>query len=242
MSRTAIIGGSGLDQLQSLEVTRRKVVRTPYGDPSGILKFGELFGSQFVFLPRHGMGHTIPPHKVNYRANIWALKNSNVTEIIAFAAVGGIDSELTPGSIVLPDQIIDYTWAREHTFFDGDADIVHHIDFTHPYSTPLRNRLLDAASKASIDVVDGGTYAATQGPRLETAAEVRRLEEDGATIVGMTGMPEAALARELDLHYACVAIVVNPAAGKAEAEITVESIGQWLDKGTTAALEILKHF
>lgn len=241
MTRTAIIGGSGLDRLSALKVISRKVVRTPYGDPSGMLMFGKLFNNSFAFLPRHGLGHTIPPHAVNYRANIWALKSEGVSRIVAFAAVGGIADALSPGSIVIPDQLIDYTHCRDHTFFDGQTDSVHHVDFTEPYAESLRRQLLDAGKKLGLKVVDHGTYAATQGPRLETAAEILRLEQDGATIVGMTGMPEAALARELAIDYACVAIVVNPAAGKSTAQISMNDIGDHLEQGTTSALELLRY-
>ncbi len=242
MNTTAIIGGSGLDTIEKLEVKKRTVVRTPYGDPSGIVISGKLFGSSYVFLPRHGAGHTIPPHKVNYRANIWALKNYGVNRIIAFAAVGGIDESLVPGSIVIPDQLIDYTWGRDHTFFDGESDNVHHIDFTEPYSSVLRRRLILAANKSSIQVVQKGTYAATQGPRFETPAEIDKLERDGASIVGMTGMPETALAKELAIDYACIAIVVNPAAGRGNESITLETIQKHLLTGARKALEILKNY
>lgn len=241
MTKTGIIGGSGLDRLASLTMTSREAVPTPYGDPSGVLTSGKLCDKEVVFLPRHGMAHTIPPHAVNYRANIWALKSAGVSRIVAFAAVGGIRADCVPGVIVLPDQLIDYTWAREHTFFDGDTDHVHHIDFTDPYSKSLRKRLLRSAEVAAIEVVDGGTYAATQGPRLETAAEILRLERDGATIVGMTGMPEASLARELGIDYACVAIVVNPAAGKAAEVINMEDIQGHLQTGVDQALRLLEN-
>jgi len=180
----AIIGGTGFDQIKSLEVIDRKVVRTPYGDPSGVVVTGKLGRKSFVFLPRHGISHSIPPHRVNYRANLWALKESGVTKVIAFAAVGGISASLIPGTIVVPDQLIDYTSGREHTFFDGEAGNVTHVDFTYPYSTSLRTKVLSAAEKAKVTAVDFGCYAATQGPRLETAAEIDRLERDGATIVG----------------------------------------------------------
>jgi len=171
-SEIAIIGGTGFDQIESLEVIDRKVVRTPYGDPSGVVVNGKLGKKTYVFLPRHGISHSIPPHRVNYRANLWALKKSGVKKVIAFAAVGGIDLSLIPGSIVVPDQLIDYTSDREHTYFDGETGNVSHIDFTHPYSSSLRAKVLSAAKKAKVAVVDTGCYAATQGPRLETAAEI----------------------------------------------------------------------
>ncbi|MBX6391871.1 MAG: S-methyl-5'-thioinosine phosphorylase [Burkholderiales bacterium] len=213
----AIIGGSGLTKLSNLDVIYRKATRTPYGEPSGALTFGKIRGRDVIFLARHGYGHTIPPHEVNYRANIWALQQEGVKQVISVASVGGIRADLVPGTLVVPDQILDYTWGRPSTFFDGGGDgPVVHVDFTHPYSEPLRQAILQAARACGEPIVDGGVYAATQGPRLETAAEVRRLERDGADMVGMTGMPEAVLARELELQYATIAVVVNYAAGKGD--------------------------
>jgi|SRR5689334_2352948 5'-methylthioinosine phosphorylase len=209
----AIIGGTGLTELANLDVSRRQDVRTPYGEPSGPLTFGAVRGVPVVFLARHGYGHTIPPHQVNYRANLWALKNQGVSEIVSVVSVGGIRADLGPGRIVVPHQIIDYTWGRVNTFFENEAP-VRHIDFTEPYTGDLRGRLLAAARVSGEAAVDGAVYAATQGPRLETAAEIDRLEKEGADIVGMTGMPEAALAREIELGYAAIAVVVNHAAGR----------------------------
>jgi 5'-methylthioinosine phosphorylase len=210
----AIIGGSGLTSLANLDVRRRHVVHTPYGEPSGPLTFGTIRGREVIFLARHGEGHTIPPHEVNYRANIWALHSAQAQDVVSVASVGGIRSDLTPGTLALPDQIIDYTHGRECTFFGGTDRRVTHIDFTQPFCESLRQRLLHAAAKAEERVVDGGTYATTQGPRLETAAEINRLERDGADMVGMTAMPEATLAREQGLCYAALAVVVNHAAGR----------------------------
>ncbi|HEY6722291.1 MAG TPA: S-methyl-5'-thioinosine phosphorylase [Burkholderiales bacterium] len=209
----AIIGGSGLTEFANLEVLRRQAVRTPYGEPSGPLTFGAIRGVPVVFLARHGDGHTIPPHQVNYRANLWALKEQGAGNIVSVVSVGGIRPDLGPGKIVVPHQIIDYTWGRASTFFEDNAP-VKHIDFTEPYTAELRNRLIAAANACGESAVDRAVYAATQGPRLETAAEIDRLEREGADIVGMTGMPEAALARELELGYAAVAAVVNHAAGR----------------------------
>ncbi|MGL1833815.1 S-methyl-5'-thioinosine phosphorylase [Rhodocyclaceae bacterium SMB388] len=218
----AIIGGSGLTRLSSLEIVRREVARTPYGAPSGALLFGTLRDKPIVFLARHGDGHTIAPHQVNYRANIWALRQVGATEIVSVASVGGIRAEFGPGKLVVPHQIIDYTWGRVSTFFDDIDQPVHHIDFTNPYDQALRQRILDAARASGESVFDGGVYAATQGPRLETAAEIDRLERDGADLVGMTGMPEAALARELGLPYAAINVVANHAAGRATSEQRIE--------------------
>jgi 5'-methylthioinosine phosphorylase len=189
-------------------------MRTPYGEPSGAITFGRLRQHEVMFIARHGYGHTIPPHEVNYRANLWALKEQGAQRIISVAAVGGIRVDLSPGVLVLPDQIIDYTYGREFTYFDGRDCSVTHIDFTQPYSQELRQQILDAGKCAHISCLDGGVYAATQGPRLDTAAEINRLERDGADMVGMTGMPEAALAKELGLSYATIAVVVNHAAGR----------------------------
>jgi len=216
-----IIGGSGLTQLSNLEITRREVVRTPYGEPSGALTFGALNGHEVVFIARHGYGHTIPPHAVNYRANIWAMHAQGVSGLVSVASVGGIRADLKPGALAIPHQIIDYTYGREHTFFDGPEQPVTHTDFTQPYCQALREELLKAAPREKISIVDGGVYGATQGPRLETSAEVNRLERDGADMVGMTGMPEAALARETGLCYASVAVVANWAAGRGDSTETV---------------------
>lgn len=210
----AIIGGSGLTQLSNLEVSRQQVVRTPYGEPSGALMFGTIGGHEVVFLARHGYGHTIPPHEVNYRANLWALHAQGVKNVVSIASVGGIRSDLSPGALAVPEQIIDYTHARAATYFTGGDRGLHHIDFTLPYCQTLRAACLKAARQAGVDMIDGGVYAATQGPRLETAAEINRLEHDGADMVGMTGMPEAVLAREIGVCYAAVAVVANYAAGR----------------------------
>jgi 5'-methylthioadenosine phosphorylase len=230
----AIIGGSGLTRLANLEVSHREVVRTPYGEPSSALLFGRIAGREVLFLARHGHGHTIPPHRVNYRANIWALRDRGVTEIVAAASVGGITGECRSGDLVLPRQLIDYTHGRQSTFFDGEDRKVVHIDFTHPYTPELRERCLRAAASAGIRMHDGGVYACAQGPRLETAAEIDRLERDGATMVGMTGMPEAVLAREAGLAYAAIAIVVNAAAGRGESEqaVSMERINAVLQEAT----------
>lgn len=212
----AIIGGSGLTKLGSLEVTHRNVVRTPYGEPSGALTFGTIRSREVVFLARHGYGHTIPPHEVNYRANIWALRESGVKQIISVASVGGIRADLGPGTLVVPHQILDYSWGRAATFFEGGDVPVTHIDFTTPYTESLRQKIFAGAAACGETVLDGAVYATMQGPRLETAAEVDKLERDGADIVGMTGMPEAALARELELEYAAIVVVVNHAAGRGD--------------------------
>ena len=237
----AIIGGTGLTALETLSISRREMVSTPYGEPSGPLTHGELGGEAVVFLARHGYGHTLPPHKINYRANLWALQQSGVEQVIAVAAVGGIRADMEPGCLAFPDQIIDYTWSRSHTFFEDDLTHVTHIDFTYPYCEELRQKLIQAARRAGLDAREGGAYGAMQGPRLETAAEVLRLERDGCALVGMTGMPEAALARELGLRYATCAVVANWAAGKSGVEITMEAIQQQLIGGMEKVKILLRE-
>jgi 5'-methylthioadenosine phosphorylase len=239
----AIIGGSGLTQLSNLDVTHRLAVRTPYGEPSGALTFGRIGGEEVVFLARHGYGHTIPPHEVNYRANIWALKEQKVEGVISVASVGGIRADMQPGVIAVPHQIIDYTWGRKNTFFEGGEQPVTHIDFTEPYSEQLRRRIVDAARACGEPVIESAIYAASQGPRLETAAEIDRLERDGADLVGMTGMPEAALAREQELEYATIAVIVNSAAGRGGSlhGIQLERIGPVLQESLARARRIIEE-
>lgn len=224
MNRIAVIGGSGFSTLAGAPGPAAPGLDTPYGATSAPIATGLLAGREVLFLPRHGVGHRIPPHRINYRANIWALKQAGAGYLVALAAVGGIGAAYGPRVLAVPDQIIDYTYGREHSFHDGEGGEVVHIDFTRPYCDNLRQGLLRAGRAAGLAPVDGGTYAATQGPRLETRAEVVRLERDGCDLVGMTGMPEAALARELGLCYACCAFVVNWAAGKAEGEIRMAEI------------------
>jgi len=241
MATLAIIGGTGLTRLTNLQIERREVMHTPYGEPSGALTFGTLCERDVVFLARHGYGHTIPPHMVNYRANLWALKQAGIERIIAVCAVGGIRADLPPAGIVIPDQIIDYTWSRHHTFFETGLDAVTHIDFTEPYCHEMRELLLQSAGKAGIEVMAGGTYGASQGPRLETAAEIDRMERDGCDMVGMTGMPEAALARELELCYAVIALSVNAAAGRGSGPIEMSEIEQNLETGMDKVRAILEQ-
>ncbi|MDS4019719.1 MAG: S-methyl-5'-thioinosine phosphorylase [Candidatus Competibacter sp.] len=227
----AIIGGTGLTSLDTLNITHRETQSTPYGDPSSLMIRGELGGRTVVFLARHGQHHTIPPHRINYRANLWALHRIGVRQVIAVAAVGGIRDDMGPGALAFPDQIVDYTWGRHCTFFEDNLSHVTHIDFTEPYCPELRARLIEAARALGLGAREPCTYAAAQGPRLETAAEIRRMERDGCDIVGMTGMPEAALARELGLRYATCAVVANRAAGKAPGEITMAEIERNLAGG-----------
>jgi 5'-methylthioadenosine phosphorylase/5'-methylthioinosine phosphorylase len=240
MTQLAIIGGTGLTQLSDLKIIKREQLSTPYGSPSAEFVTGELNNNQVIFLARHGNPHTIAPHKINYLANIWGLKQLGVKQIIAVAAVGGITGEMAPAHIAIPDQIIDYSYGRLHTFYEDEA--VTHIDFTYPYSQTLRSRLISAAAEANIKISSLGTYGCTQGPRLETTAEILRMERDGCDLVGMTGMPEAALAKELGIDYAAISVVANWAAGKSEGEITMEEIERHLHKGMANTAELLKAF
>ena len=219
MPELAVIGGTGLTALDGLEIISRENVQTPYGEPSGLLCYGTLDDREIVFLPRHGENHNLPPHKINYRANIWALKQSGAPRILAVAAVGGIGAGMAPTKLVIPDQLIDYTSGRISTFFEEDLSHVTHIDFSQPYCETLRQLLLQACHEAGITAAEKGVYGVTQGPRLETTAEIRRMEHDGCTLVGMTAMPEAALARELGLSYAACNVVANWAAGKGDRTI-----------------------
>ena len=237
--KIGIIGGSGLTDFNELHVQQRLTPTTVWGEPSSPLIVGTFHTAdtpsafektEVVFIARHGEEHRIPPHKVNYRANIAALRDQQVSAIYAVNVVGGFNMEMCPGDVVIPDQIIDYTWGREHTYSDGSDAPLEHVDFTNPYDNSLKDALLHQAISLSLPVHAGGVYGATQGPRLETAAEIARMERDGCDIVGMTGMPEAALARELNIPYASLALVVNMAAGLCDSEISMEQIQQIIDE------------
>ena len=242
MSKIAIIGGTGLNQINGLKITATQQLETPFGSPSAPYIHGNIDGQEIIFLARHGTPHSIAPHKINYRANIWGLKELGVSEIIAIAAVGGITPAMGPAHLALPDQIIDYSYGREHTFFADNLNSVTHIDFTVPYNKQLRTRLIQAASTANLKISTTGTYGCTQGPRLESAAEIIRMERDGCDLVGMTGMPEAALAKELNIDYASIAVVANWAAGKTEGEITMSEIEHHLKKGMSDIANLLTTF
>jgi len=237
--KLAVIGGSGLDEVTGLEPGQSHRIMTAWGRPSDAVTSGMLNGVELLFLPRHGPGHQLPPHRINYRANIGVLADLGAEAIVATAAVGGIAAEAIPGVVVIPDQLIDYTSDREHTFFDGSQSQPEHVDFAQPYSSALRAKLVAAAASADVRVLDSGVYATTQGPRLETAAEIDRLQRDGCTIVGMTGMPEAALARELGIDYANLSLVVNPAAGHSSEPITMHSIERELSLGMVKLCSII---
>lgn len=235
----AIIGGTGLSTLATLRITREEMLTTPYGPPSAPVIHGQLGAQAVLFLARHGPDHTVPPHKINYRANLWALHQLGARQVLAVAAVGGIRGDMAPGVLAFPDQLVDYTWGRRCTFFDDEHSPVTHIDFTEPYCQELRMRLIQASRALDLAALESGVYAAMQGPRLETAAEVRKLERDGCDMVGMTGMPEAALARELGLRYAVCAVVANWAAGKMSGEITMADIEHNLLAGMVQVQRLL---
>jgi 5'-methylthioinosine phosphorylase len=230
MSGFGIIGGTGLDQLEGLEVTGEHQIATPFGQPSRAIQEGRFNNQTVFFLHRHGSPAAVPPHLVNYRANVWALHCLGVDRIVGINAVGGITPAMRPGRLLIPDQLIDYTWGRDHTFDNGDSGSLLHVDFTEPYDRTLRMALVNAAQMANITHESTGVHGVTQGPRLETAAEVQRMARDGCDVVGMTGMPEAALARELDIAYACVCMVVNPAAGLGNLPLTLDMMRSILEQ------------
>ncbi|MCE5362936.1 S-methyl-5'-thioinosine phosphorylase [Pseudomonas anguilliseptica] len=239
MTVHAIIGGTGLTKLDGLTIKAALHIDTPYGAPSAAVLKGDYAGREVLFLARHGHPHRIPPHQVNYRANLWALREAGAEAIIAVNAVGGIHAAMGTGHFCLPHQIIDYTYGREHSFFEGELEHVTHVDFSHPYDAGLRAKLAQALMAEHAAFSSHGVYGCTQGPRLETVAEIARMERDGCDIVGMTGMPEAALARELVLPYACLALVVNPAAGKSRALISMAEIERALEEGMGTVKAVL---
>ncbi len=213
MTRTAVIGGTGAGQILPPPQALPEVLTTPFGSPSGPIFRWTVGSAECLFLARHGPDAQIAPHRVNYRANVWALRELGAERVLGLNAVGGIHADARPGRLVIPDQLLDYTWGRSQTFSGAPGFPLTHVDFTECFSQELRQQLIDAAARLGLDPVPGGTYGVTQGPRLETAAEIRRMARDGCDVVGMTAMPEAALARELDLPYAICAVVVNRAAG-----------------------------
>jgi 5'-methylthioinosine phosphorylase len=225
--RLGVIGGTGA--LELFDIEGSTAITTPFGSPSERPRQIRLDGTPVWFLGRHGNPHRIPPHKVNYRANVHALKTLGVDSVLAINAVGGVSPSLSAGDLVAPDQLVDYTWGRAHTFSDGGSAPLKHIDFTRPFDGPLRAMMVRVADRAGIALTDGGCLAVTQGPRLETAAEVRVLDAAGCDLVGMTTMPEAALAREAGLDYASLCVVANPAAGLDDAPITEADIASVLE-------------
>ena len=241
----AVIGGSGLYNLgDDFVVVSNDAVDTPYGTTSAGIIRGRWKGKSVLFLARHGESHLIPPHQINYRANLYALKQQGVSHVIAVNAVGGINPDFAPQTIALPDQIIDYSWGRAHSYSDVglaeiEGDVVQHIDFTWPYGSELRNKIIQASAEAGIKVHPKGVYGCTNGPRLETKAEITKMARDGCDMIGMTGMPEAALARELGIEYASIALVVNWCAGIADSEITMEEIMRILEQGMQPVKQLI---
>jgi len=238
--KIAIIGGTGLTQLAGPENLQAHDLNTPLGNPSGSVHSGQWNGVEVLFLARHGHPHAVPPHKVNYRANLLALKQLGADAIVAVNAVGGIHPELGTGVLAVPHQVVDMTWGRESTFFDGEHMPLDHIDFTHPFDETVRQALLQAGRAVDQPIADFGVVAVTQGPRLETAAEIDHLERIGCDLVGMTSMPEAALARELGIPYASLCLVVNPAAGRSGGEITLDDIRAVLAEGMEKVCGVLE--
>ena len=238
----AVIGGTGVYKLAELDGVESHLPRTRYGSASGPVRVGMLAGKRVAFLARHGEGHSVPPHRINYRANLGALQMLGATRVLALNTVGGITAACSPRALVCPDQLIDYTWGRVSTICEEDGSDVLHVDFGDPYTATLRAQVLDAARRAGVAVVEGGCYGATQGPRLETKAEIARMRRDGCDLVGMTGMPEAGLARELGLDYACLGIVANWAAGagpEPDEVITLDDVLANVDAATAGVSRVL---
>ncbi len=236
----AVIGGTGVYKLAQLDDVNSHVVETRYGTPSGPIRVGTLLGQRVAFLARHGEGHSLPPHKINYRANLAALQQIGATRVLALNTVGGITERFGPRVLACPDQLIDYTWGRISTLSEEPGTEVLHVDFGHPYTPMLRSKVLAAAKVTGVRLQDGGCYGATQGPRLETNAEIARMRRDGCDLVGMTGMPEAGLARELGLDYACLAIVANWAAGCGDGdEITMAEVLANVDAASAGLPELI---
>jgi 5'-methylthioinosine phosphorylase len=234
-----VIGGTGFDQLEGYEVIDEHPVSTPFGECSRPIQEGRLGSARIFFLQRHGAPMALPPHLINYRANVWAMRSLGVDALVGVNAVGGISPGLQPGRLVVPDQIIDYTWGREHTFDDGASGQLLHIDFTEPYDRDLRMGLLEAARSLEIPHVETGVHGVMQGPRLESAAEIQRMARDGCDVVGMTGMPEASLARECGLRYACVCMVVNAAAGLDDKPLTLDFMRRIIARESSTAARLL---
>ena len=243
----AIIGGSGLYSLPDSGEPEIHSVATEFSPEEVTVAIYATEVGPVAFLPRHGASHQIPPHRINYRANIAALKETGVAEIIAINAVGGITAAMAPGALILPDQIIDYTSGRDATFYDGQSGQVVHVDFSNPFSERLSARLKLAGEATNLQVEtsrsvqSGGVYGCTQGPRLETAAEIKRLLNDGCDVVGMTAMPEATLAREKEIDYAMLALSVNWAAGIKEGVITMDDIQAVMKEGMEFIASVIQY-
>ena len=237
-----IISSPDLSQSLPLSDYRTHIQETPYGLPSAPLQCAQLGQQPVVLLRRHGVQRSIPPHTINYRANVWALQAMGVQQVIGITTVGGIHQDLSPGMLCIADQVIDYTSGREHTYACSFSGEVGHVEFGQPYCAVVREGLMQAARQAEIVCRDSGVYGATQGPRLETAAEIRRMRQDGCDMVGMTGMPEASLAREMGLRYANLSLVVNWAAGLGTGPIDLHQIQQVQTTGISAIVQVLQAF
>jgi 5'-methylthioadenosine phosphorylase len=236
MAELGLIGGSGVYDIPGVEISDSVKMTTPYGEPSDVYRIGRFEGSEVAFLPRHGSMHHIQPHKINYRANIWGFRELGVKRILSIGASGGISSAMEPGSIAAPDQIIDMTSGRYSTFYDEDEVV--HIDFTQPFCPDLRKHIVAAAEKAGIRVIWQGTYICVNGPRLETASEIKAFSILGADMVGMTGMPEAVLARELEICFAAISVITNFAAGISGEKLTATEVVESM-KGSTEKIKAL---
>ncbi|MCP4411156.1 MAG: S-methyl-5'-thioinosine phosphorylase [Gammaproteobacteria bacterium] len=240
--KMAIIGGSGLYHFQNLNIMGKESISTIYGEPSADIIVGQLENQTVLFLPRHGIKHQIAPHKVNYRANIQALNNLGAEAIISINGVGGISPLLQPGDIVIPDQVIDYTYGRENTFYNDFSKGIQHVEFTYPFDEALRQNVIQSLSKQpDLRAVTSGVYGCVQGPRFETAAEIKRMATDGCTLVGMTAMPEAVLARELELPYVSICTVANMAAGISDEPIAMEDIMKFMEEGLSNIQELIRN-
>lgn len=240
MRRFGLIGGTGLDHFG--KAVRSHDIESSFGIPSARFAEFHIGQSQVFFLPRHGKQHEFPPHAVNYRANLDAFRKLEVEGIIAVNAVGGITPTHPPGALSLPDQLIDYTWGREHTFSMLAGDELQHVEFANPFDGQLRLGLLNAAATADVEVVNKGCVGVSQGPRLETAAEIRRFGQDGCDLIGMTTMPEAALAREAGLDYACISVTSNWAAGLEAKPVTMAAIESTLESAMFMVRKLLAQF
>lgn len=241
MNLVGIIGGTGLGSLGDLDGVADGPPDTPYGKASSAVCRGSHHGAHVVFIARHGAAGNVPPHRVNYRANLWALREAGVSRVVAINAVGGITPAMCPGRVVVPHQLVDYTYGRPHTYFEDDLDKVVHVEFDPPYDESLRTAVIAAARAASVEIGTEATYGVTQGPRLETAAEIDRMEKDGCDLVGMTAMPEAVLARELGLPYVSICVIVNWAAGRAEGDIHGQ-LARYIDAGMAQIDKVLREF
>jgi 5'-methylthioadenosine phosphorylase len=240
MTKIGVIGGSGLYEIKGLTIKKKKSISTPFGRPSDNYFIGMIGDSEVVFLPRHGSRHNIPPHMINYRANIWGFKKLGVKRIISVSASGGIKRGMKPGDIVVLDQVLDMTRNRKSTFYDGKNGVVH-IDFTEPFCPELRKVLLKAGKRIKVPAKDGGTYVAVEGPRLETANEIKGFRILGGDLVGMTGMPEASLAREVEICYSGLSVVANYAAGISKNKLTVSEVMETMGDATEKIKLLLKE-